>query len=119
MPSLFPPTGVKEDSQYFEMTRKDVALDMKTDGGYSYTRPRHSRPAGRIITTGFSEVTETQKNAIDSFVAANGKFVIFNYVIPTSNETISVRFSSLPKYKYTGVGGTHRYTITGIEMTEV
>lgn len=119
MPSLFPPTGVKEDSQFFEMTRKDVALDMKTDGGYSYTRPRHARPASRIITTGFSEINEAQKNAIDNFVVKNGKFVIFNYTIPTSGETISVRFSGLPKYKYTGVGGHHLYTVSGIEMTEV
>lgn len=119
MPSLFPPTGVKEDSQYFEMSRKDVALEMKTDGGYSYTRPRHARPAARIITTGFTEVSETAKNAIDDFIVANGRFVIFNYTIPTSNETISVRFSALPKYKYVGAGPNRLYTITGIEMTEV
>lgn len=119
MSALFPPTGVKEDSQYFEVSRKDIALETRTDGGYTYSRPRHARPASRVISTGFTEITETAKNAIDAFIVANGKFVIFNYTIPTSNETISVRFSALPKYKYVGVGGSHRYTITGIEMTEV
>lgn len=119
MPSVFPPTGVKEDSQYFEMTRKDVSLETKTDGGWVYSRPRHARPASRIFTTGFTEITDAQKNTIDNFFATNGKFIIFTYTHPISSEAISVRFSTIPKFKYVGAGGHHLWTITGIEMTEV
>ena len=119
MTAVFPPLGVKEDSQYFEITRKDVALEMKTDGGWSYSRPRHARRAGRIITTGFTEISTAQKDLIDNFVADNGKFGIFTYTIPTSGEVITARLSSIPKAKYAGAGGYHLWNVTGVEITEV
>lgn len=117
--TIFPPTGVKEDSQFFNISRDDVTLETKTDGGYIYSRPRNARPASRIITTGFTELNQTQFQLMDDFIVTYGRFKIFSYKIPTTGESISVRFKSVPKFNYVGMGGTHRYTVSGVELIEV
>lgn len=117
--SMFPPTGIKEDSQHFDISREDVAIETQTDGGYIYSRPRNARPASRIISTGFTELTQDQFDLLDEFIATYGRFRIFNYTIPTTGEVISVRFKTLPKFNYVGAGGTHRYSASGIELREV
>lgn len=118
--SLFPPTGVREDSKYFKKSFKDNTVESKTDGGYSYTRPRSARKPRRVFKTGFTNLTPSQESTLMNFVGTVGKSVIFTYQVPTTGELVSVRFTgNLPSSNYEGAGGTHRYSVSDVEMTEV
>lgn len=118
--SVFPPAGVKEDSSQFSKSFKDNTVEVKTDGGYSYTRPRSARRPRRIFKTGFTNLNTTEESQVSNFMAIVGKHTIFTYIVPTTGEAVSVRFTGeLPESKYVGVGGTHRYNIADVEMTEV
>ena len=117
--ALFPPTGVKEDSALFDDSFEDKGLKSETDGGYVYSRPRHGRRARRMFSTGFTDISSEQKELVMQFALQHGTYLAFTYNIPDSAETVSVRFSKLPKAVYIGVGGNHRYNIADIELTEV
>lgn len=118
--AVFPPAGIKEDSSQFTKSFKDNTVEVKTDGGYSYTRPRSARRPRRIFKTGFTNLNPTQEAQVSEFFATVGKHTIFTYLVPTTGEAVSVRFTSdLPESKYVGAGGTHRYNIADVEMTEV
>lgn len=118
--SIFPPEGVREDSRFFKKSLKDNTVENKTEGGYAYTRPRSARPPRRVFKTGFSNLDPAQENALMRFFSEVGRHTIFTYRVPTSGEMVSVRLTgSLPSSNYVGVGGTHRYDMTDVEMTEV
>jgi hypothetical protein len=118
--SIFPPAGVKEDSKYFSVGKNDSTVESKTEGGYRYTRPRSARRPRKIIKTGFSNLNQAQETAVQEFFDKVGKHTMFTYLIPTTGQAITVRFTGEPPTsKYMGVGGTHRFDITDIEMTEV
>ncbi|EOB4971270.1 hypothetical protein KW516_19070 [Vibrio fluvialis] len=117
--ALFPPAGIKEDSSNFSMEHEDKGLSSETDGGYVYSRPRHGRLPRRKITTGFTDISDADKIQIEKFAEKYGTYLMFSYTIPDTSETINVRFKTLPKYNYAGVGGTHRYNVTDIELLEV
>lgn len=118
--SVFPPAGVKEDSQYFSVRSKDTTIESNTEGGYKYTRPRSARRPRRVIKTGFTMLSLAQEQNVQRFMATVGKHTMFTYILPTTGESLTVRFSAdLPESKYVGVGGYHKFNITDIEMTEV
>ena len=118
--SIFPPEGVREDSRFFKKTFKDNTVESKTEGGYSYTRPRSARRPRRIFKTGFSGLTVQHEDQLMRFFQTVGTHTEFAYQVPTTGEIISVRLTgSAPTSNYVGVGGNHRYDITDVEMTEV
>lgn len=119
MIAKFPPMGLREDSSKFSITREDVTISSKTDGGYVYTRPRHARPPRRHITTGFTNLNQEQWFKLDQFIAVNGKHTIFSYVIPTTGEVIDVRLENIPTERYIGVGGVHIYDVSEVKLYEV
>lgn len=116
--NFFPPLGVKEDSKFFKIQREDKAVLSETHG-YVYSRPRHARPARRIITTGLSQLTQGQFEQVDQFISKYGRFQRFKYMLQTTGEVLTVRFEGIPEGKYAGVGGVHIWEFTDIKLVEV
>ncbi|HCG5484187.1 TPA: hypothetical protein ACPJ1H_003912 [Vibrio alginolyticus] len=116
---IFPPSGVKEDSSKFSLKLEDKGLSSETESAYVYSRPRHGRRPRRIVATGFTDINQNDKVKLEQFVNEHGTYLIFSYTIPDTGETIAARFTNLPEFPYSGVGGNHRYNVTDIELTEV
>lgn len=113
--SEFPPDynakQIREDSAKFNFTFVDNTIRSETDGGYVFTRPRNTRPSLRIFNTGFTDMSQEQKNAIETFVISKRVGAVpFTYTDPTSGVEYTVRFKAPPRFTYSGVGGTHRWS---------
>lgn len=110
----------KEDSQFFEITYIEPAIKKEFEGGFVVTRPRFTRMAPRQITTGFTDIDNTNYQKLqDFYVAMRGGSIPFVYNHPISGEAITVRFESPIKGKYVGMGSTRRWNIPSITLTEV
>ena len=110
-----------EDSRFFKTTYEDPALRSEMDGGYEITRARHSRTPRRNFTTGFTDLTDADRLALESFFrnTTKGGSVAFNYTHPISSEVISVRFTKPFTFNYAGLGETYHWNVSDIEMREV
>lgn len=118
--AYFPTLSKKEDSSYFTESREDPTIRSKMDGGYMVTRPRHTRTPRRLITTGFTDLPDSDKQALESFyIAVAGGSSIFTYIHPVSGEEIYVRFAAPFTFSYAGVGEAKRWDVRDIKMEEV
>jgi len=109
-----------EDSKYFSDVPVDPAMTQEIEGGWEVSRPRYTRAPARVITTGFTDITDAQKTLLFNYYAAmRGGSASFSYLNPVSGETMTVRFAKPPKAEYAGMGGTHRWDIKNIELKQV
>jgi hypothetical protein len=125
----FPTLSQKEDQQYFGRTSDDPAIKAPVEGGYEITRPRYTRPPRRIWKTGFSLLTEADIAALDSFwTTVQGGSLAFNYTLPTSGETVLVRFNKAfnatpmawqKAVPAKGIAKSLLYQISDMELKEV
>lgn len=120
IPAIF----LKIDSAKFDETiKEDPALGPDTEGGYALTRPRYTRRPPRVFTLGFTDISDAEKQVVMSLYtdAAGGSEIITGWTHPATGEAIDVRFKkqSMPKAKYTGRGGNHRWNIDNIIFEEV
>jgi len=119
MSTQFPPTlAVRQDSKYFSSAVQDIAVKAPMEGGYVTSRPRTTRLARRMFTTGFTDVDQAFKDEWDTFIREVGTYEIVLWTNPVSQEVISVRLESIPVSRYRGFGGNHRYDIPTIRMIE-
>lgn len=111
--SEFPPVGAaKEDNGFYSLKRIDKTVRVETEGGYVVTRPRTTRPARRVWTTGWTETDNTTKNLIETFyVNKAGGANSFTWRDPTTNTEYTVRFVGDLEMNYKGIGATHRWSI--------
>ena len=108
-----------ESPSLWGVGHEDVGMKSETDGGYVFTRPRHTRKPRRTFSTGWMDMNQTDFDAMENFFDIVGAFTAFNYVnYMKSDEIVNVRFAEPPKYSYEGVGATKRYTIK-IKIEEV
>lgn len=109
------------DSKNFDITYEDVAERDSSENGYLHTRSRHTRPARRTFTTGYTMMPESDREILEDFWNnVRGGSLPFNWRNPVTNETHLVRFGKEPlKPKYTGIGGSHFWSVTNIKLTEV
>lgn len=115
----FPPSMAgRQDSKFYSMTREDKAITTQTEGGYVLSRPRTTRSARRIFGTGFTDISQAEYETLEVFFEEVGTFTEFDWTDPTTDEVIEVRIIKPPIAKYKGIGGNHRYDITGIELRE-
>lgn len=109
-----------EDSQYFQTERISGAQTYETDGGVFLVRKRFTRNPGSFITTGFTEISDTDKRLFDTFYqnnAANGAVQV-NYLHPLTGVTLKVYFSETTPYtaQYKGWGANKVWTLTDIRL---
>lgn len=108
----------RQDSRYYAMVRENKAITTKTEGGYVLSRPRTTRSARRIFTTGFTDISQAEYETLEAFFEEVGTFTEFNWINPTTDESIEVRITKPPTAKYAGIGGNHRYNISDLEFRE-
>lgn len=115
----FPPTTLKEDSKYHEVTYEDSVIRQSTEGGYQITRPRYTKAPSRVFKTGFTRISDQQKTDLENFYATkNYGASTFTYDIPTSGTTITVKFQGPLKFKYVGIRNLKLWDVSDIMLRE-
>lgn len=114
----------KHDSAQFKETAKeDQTIDFESEGGWSVTRPRYTRRTPRLFTLGFTDISNADKLVLqDLYVQTRGSSdMITDWPHPIGGELINVRFQkgSKPEFVYRGMGGNHRWNVSGIILEEV
>jgi phage-related protein len=113
------PLASKQDAEHFGFEQEDVGIRSDMEGGYVLTRPRHTRTPRRSWTTGFTDLSNTDKETFETFVNQHGTYKAFNYTIPVAAVVVNCRFKQMPKYEYKGFGTNRRWNITDIIIEEV
>lgn len=116
----FPPDGFseKEDSRFFKTSQEDSTIRSDTEGGYEHARPRFTRTPRKTYNTGFTLITNSQLETLESFWDDHQGYKIFTWTHPTRGTTHNCRFTKPFETKYSGVGLQHRYDVQ-IEFKEV
>lgn len=110
----------KEDSKHFRENQKDPTIRKEFDGGFVSTRSRYTRPPPRIITTGFTDISDANKVLLMNFYTAQrGGAVSFTYIHPVSGESLTVRFAEPFEASYAGMGFNRRWDIAPIKLETV
>lgn len=117
--AAFPTLGNKEDSAKFGFMQEDVGMRSDMEGGYVITRPRHTRTPRRTWSTGFTNISNTEKTTLESFFNDHGTFKAFDYNVPIGGELVSVRFKETIKFKFVGWPTNPRWDVDGIMLEEV
>jgi len=109
-----------EDSKHFGVSQADPVKRAEIDGGYAVTRPRYTRLPRKTWTTGFSDLTDAQKDSFTTFWDAHmGGSDSFTYLNPADAVTYTVRFKGQPKIDYVGMAALRRWEIKGITLEQV
>ena len=112
MPNPIMPYVTEQDSQYFMESPEDPAMRTDMEGGYEISRARFTRAPRRTYTSGFTRMTQTQKDALDTFYdSVKGGSVVFDWTHPQKNTVMQVRFTKAMTAKYAGRGGVHYWDI--------
>lgn len=116
----FPPAILlgEEDSKHFGEGRIDSTMRKESDGGYTHTRPRYTRAPRVTLKTGFTLITQAQKNALDAFWASRVGGQTFTYDHPTTGVEYTVRFKGRYSENYEGKGPTFLWTVSNIELEQ-
>ena len=110
--------AARQDSAHFKVEREDKTIRGSMEGGYEHTRPRHTRRNRRIFTTGFTDISQAEFEALEDFYDQVGGHTNFNWVNPTNGENFVVRFEKPIAGKYIGAGGNHRYEVINVRLKE-
>lgn len=113
------PLATKQDSAKFGFEQEDVGIRSEMEGGYVLTRPRHTRTPRRTWTTGFTDLSNTDKTTFEDFVKTVGTYEAFDYNLPVVGTLVNVRLKTIPKYEYAGFGTNMRWNISDIVLEEV
>lgn len=101
---------MRPDSAQYEVSLENVAMSHKTEGGYTYTRPRSLRSPRKTWKIAYRDLTDDHKAALEEFWGTvKGGSAIFDWLNHEDGETYQVRFASDQPlvFQYKGVH-THR-----------
>lgn len=122
MPTTYPdfPLANRQDARKFNEESEDVAVREKMEGGYVFTRPKFTRAARRTFRTGFTDLTNAEKEELDAFwYAMKGGTKIFAWKHPITGVSYNVRFQKSFTFRYTGVGSYYRWDVDEIALEQV
>lgn len=117
--SNLPTLSKGESPSLWDIDYEDTGRSSEMDGGYVFTRPKHTRGPRRTFKSGWKDVPQADFDTLMTFYGTVGTYDGFNYTnYMNSDEVVNVRFKAPPKPKYEGVGTNKRYDIE-IIMEEV
>jgi hypothetical protein len=114
--------SIPQDSRYFKETPENPADVAETEGGYEFSRPKHTRTPRIEFTTGHTNISDAEKVEFDNFWReVRGGSDSFSWIHPVSENVYTVRFAPgyKPDYVYAGMGGNHRWNIPNVMLKEV
>lgn len=102
-----------EDSESFNEKMNDPAIRVESDGGFVVTRSRYTRLPTRVIQTKFKDITNAEKAHIMSlYNAMRGGSNSFQYIHPTTGESLEVRFIEGLQFDHKGFTNHPRWDVT-------
>lgn len=108
------------NSATFKEDLEDQGMRKETEGGYTITRPRHTRTPRKTFTFGLTHVTDFDRVILDSFWASvYGTSDSFNFTHPVTAQVYVVRFVQQYQIEYRGAGTNYRWDVTNIKLEEV
>ena len=114
------PQQERQDSRFYTVEQEDQAIRTEMEGGYVYSRPRHTRLPRKTYTTGFTSIDDAAKVEIETFYqTVRGGSDAFNWKDPITGDVKTVRLKSPISFSYVGLNGVHLWDITKIELEEV
>lgn len=114
-PSL--PSGALPDSSQFSEKYEDPTMRTETEGGYVFTRKRHTRAPRISWTISYKELTNADKTAIKALWTAATGSVLIDWTNPQDQILYVVRMKSPPDFQYVGIGATQKWNCTfGLEQ---
>lgn len=120
--TTWPTLSRGQDERQFGIDYEDVTMASEMEGGYVITRPRHTRRPRRTWKTGFTEMTDADRVAWESFFdSVRGGSLSFEWPNPIDGQNYTVRLKSgeTPSLEYVGRGGVHFWNIRNITLEEV
>ena len=102
------------DAAAFREMYIDNAIRSNTEGGYVKTRPRHTRGQLKKFQITWTDVSDADKEVIQSFFETVYTYSELEFTHPTEALDYSVRFEAPPDFKYIGAGTNYRWTITAV-----
>ncbi len=116
------PIQSQQDSKHYTEEFEDPSISKEMDGGYTTSRPSHTRTPRRTYTTGFTNISDAEKILLDDFLKeVRGGSEGFLWSNPVSDDVVTVRIKSgsMPKAKYVGKGGVHRWDYSVFKLEEI
>jgi len=108
-----------EDSQYFMDVPVDGALKFEMQGGLVVSRKRFTRAPARIITTGYTWMTQSDYALFQAYWTLEGGGAnSFTYTHPITAESLTVRFDKEYKAVYKGAGSNYLWDVTEITLRQ-
>jgi hypothetical protein len=108
-----------EDSKLFSDVPLQNSLNFEVDGGLIASRKRFTRNNLRQIQTGYTFLTDADKEIFDQFCDDAGLADTIVYTHPTTAESLNVVFVEPPTIVYSGVGESRYWDITSIKLRTV
>lgn len=124
----FPLNSARIDDSKYQEERLDPAMRATTEGGYVVTRPRYTRRPRRVWKIGFTNISDADKAALETFWnSVRGGSEAFNWTLPVTGEQVVVRFAEGTKLGFSYAGplaledGTlaGRWNTTDLSLEEV
>lgn len=110
----------KEDASKFSESSESNAVNLKSEGGYTITRARNKQRRRRLFETGFTGITDDDKNELQAFEDSVGSTIKpFYWRHPQTNELILVQLKEGLTFTYSGFGKTRRWDVNSIKLREV
>lgn len=95
----------KPDSRKFSESREDPALRSQIEGGYTASRPKHTRTPRRNFKVGYTSLSNEDKLLLDAhWDTQRGGSLGFTWVHPITNVSYFVRYKSDFDWSYVGYG---------------
>lgn len=112
--------GIGFDVKGATLTSANPVQRHKTEGGYSYTRPRYTRRPADTLTLSCVALTGADVERLQRFwELTRGRSLAFKWTNPLSSKVESFRFANEKlTFTYTGVGD-HRRWDTQIMLEQV
>jgi phage-related protein len=109
-------------SSYKESSENPAVASGDTEGGYVYTRPRHTRRPRKTFQFKFVDISETERETIQDFWdARRGGSGAFNWTHPITAVIYNVRFDPETELEFerSGYANNHRWDSSTIILKEV
>jgi hypothetical protein len=103
--ATFPVLSKRQDSSKYGVEFEDPAKRSEMEGGYTFTRPMHTRAPRKTFKVGYTMLTATDKLALEAFwTTVRGGSLAFDWTNQQDNLIYNVRFKEKLSFTYAGAG---------------